>query len=122
MSDAPKKHLLVDTGTRFDHLSDLQDIWGNGLQAVTNSLNKFPNKKDEERKASLEAALSLLSAYRDRLADYDTQQWKMREEICRIPLTKWREKEAKNGSEAVPATPPAKATPVDGDDLEPQAA
>ncbi len=71
----PTKKLLTDTGTRFDHLNDLLDYFGEGLLAVTNSLLRHDNESDELRKKRLENTITLIQIYRDQLANVDGQKW-----------------------------------------------
>jgi hypothetical protein len=71
----PEKKLLTDVGTRFLHVGDLLDYLNGGLIAVENSLERFENGKDRERKKRLEGAISLINVYRDQIANIDGHKW-----------------------------------------------
>jgi hypothetical protein len=71
-----RKKTLDDTGTRFGHLADFQDYLSDGLVVVTNSLERYANDTDKERKKSLESSLTLLKNYLNTLAQYEQQKWK----------------------------------------------
>jgi len=72
---APVKKLLTDTSTRFDHINDLLDYLNDGLVAVENSLERYDNVKDAQRKKRLEGAIALVNIYRDQLANLDGHKW-----------------------------------------------
>jgi len=72
---APAKKKLEDSGTRFEHLNDFADYLGEGLIAVTNSLERYKNDSDVERKVKLEGALALIKVYQEQMANYAGQKW-----------------------------------------------
>ena len=72
---APAKKKLEDTGTRFEHLNDLTEYLSEGLIAVTNSLERYKNDSDTERKMKLEGALALIRIYQEQMANYAGQKW-----------------------------------------------
>jgi hypothetical protein len=71
----PEKKSLTDVGTRFIHLGDLLDYLNDGLVAVENSLERYDNVKDTQRKKRLEGAVSLVNIYRDQMANIDGHKW-----------------------------------------------
>ena len=81
---------LTDVGTRFDHINDLFDLWNDGIADVKHSLANFPNQSDVITLARLEAAVLLLSKYRDKLSKYDVGQWELQTEVDKIPKTGWK--------------------------------
>jgi hypothetical protein len=95
---------LADQGTRYQFYNELLEMWSDGLEAVNNAYAQFANEKDALRKKALTAAISLLTAERDRVADYDTKRFELAREIDRIPRTNWRidekEAEAKKAKES----------------------
>ena len=72
---APAKKKLEDSGTRFEHLNDLVDYLSEGLISVINSLDRYKNDSDVERKAKLEGALNLIRVYQEQMANYAGQKW-----------------------------------------------
>ena len=72
---APAKKKLEDAGTRFEHLNDLVDYLGEGLISVINSLDRYKNDSDVERKAKLEGALTLIKIYQEQMANYAGRKW-----------------------------------------------
>jgi hypothetical protein len=84
-----KKKTLQDVGTRWEHLSDLLDNWSIGVEVVRQSYARYPNDKDKLRLAQLEAAVKIIKMETDRLAEYDQKQWRLQDEINRIPKNKW---------------------------------
>lgn len=89
MADVEKKPSLLDQGTRFQHYADLLDYFSDGVEANKQSYTRSPNPVCQLRLAQLEAAVKLLKKHVELLADYDRHQWKMREDIERIPRNKW---------------------------------
>jgi hypothetical protein len=69
------KKKLEDTGTRFQFLNDFLDYLGEGLIAVTNSLERYDNDIDKVRKVSLEKAIKLVQVYQDQMANRDGSKW-----------------------------------------------
>lgn len=93
VSEPPKPtRKLDDVGTRLDFYQELVDIWGDGLDAVTNSLARFANDTDMARKRSLENAIYLLQKQIEQISDYDKYKLRLREEINKIPPTGWQKK------------------------------
>jgi hypothetical protein len=71
----PMPKLLTDTGTRFDHVNDLMGYLNDGLIAVDNSLERFENVKDRQRRKRLVDAISLIHSYQEKLANMDAFKW-----------------------------------------------
>src|ERR1700688_264276 len=89
--EAPvQRKSLSDIGTRYQFYNELLEMWSDGLEAVNNAYKQFANEKDALRKKALTAAISLLTAERDRVADYDTKRFELQREVDRIPRTNWR--------------------------------
>ena len=110
---------LSDQGTRYQFYNELLEMWSDGLEAVNNAYAQFANEKDALRKKALTAAISLLMAERDRVADYDVKRFELQREIDRIPRTNWRideDKKAKakndtnSGAEVNPRTSPGESS------------
>lgn len=89
MGNVEQKPSLLDVGTRFKHYADLLDYFSDGVEANKQSYKRSPNPVCQLRLAQLEAAVLLLKKHVELLSDYDRHQWKMREEIERIPRNKW---------------------------------
>jgi hypothetical protein len=112
---------LTDVGTRYQFYNELLNMWSDGLEAVNNAYKQFANEKDALRKKALTAAIALLEAERDRVADYDTKRFELQREIDRIPRTNWRldeinkaeekaKDDANSGAETNSATSPGESS------------
>lgn len=90
---APKN--LLDTGTRWEHWVELLESFEHGLEAVNNSLARFSNPTDKQRKRSLEGAVFLIANQITKLADYDKHKLKLKkviDEAERTPKNDWNAK------------------------------
>ena len=72
---APEKKKLEDVGTRFAFLIDLTDYLDEGLIAVNNSLTRYKNESDINRKIRLDGALVLIHVYQEKMANYAGEKW-----------------------------------------------
>lgn len=79
---------LEDVGTRYQHLTELQDIWAQGVEALKQSYNRYPNPKDQLQLAQVEAALKLLKIHQEQLANWERKKWALEEEIEKLPRPK----------------------------------
>ena len=68
------KATAEDVGTRYRHLADLLDLWGDGLVVVKRTFESYPNVKDQARIKQLEGAIKLLEAYMDQVSNRAGQQ------------------------------------------------
>ena len=59
---------MNDVGTRLEHMMQLQDLWGFGLQQLTTN-NVRHSQKEVEQAKKLESALELLTYHM--MNDYD---------------------------------------------------
>jgi hypothetical protein len=93
---------LADTGTRYQFYNELLNMWADGLEAVNKAYDYYNNEKDLLRKKALTAAIALLEAERDRVAEWDTKRFALAREIDKIPRTNWRldEETKKNKDDA----------------------
>ena len=75
-----KPQSLEDLGTRWRHIADFQDYIADGLDAVTQILNKYPKPEnipaiDAARKKGLESALALIEVYQMKMAKFEQKKW-----------------------------------------------
>ena len=91
MTEPPiTKKNLSDTRTRYQFYMELLDMWRDGLEAVSRAYKQFPNAKDALRMKALTAAVLLLEAERDNVANYDTKRFELQRVIDYIPKTGWK--------------------------------
>lgn len=79
---------MLDAGTRYQHLSDLFDLWSSGLEIARNAYHASPTSKDKVRVVKLEAAVAMLGAHMDHLADYEKKKRGLQDEVDAIPKNK----------------------------------
>src|SRR5579864_1459608 len=72
---------LDDVGTRYQHLTDLMELWQTGLEVM----NKYDFDSDKENKVKLKNAIELLQKHIDNKSGYDFKAWSLRDTIERIP-------------------------------------
>ncbi len=115
----PAKRLLTDVGTRFEHLNDLIDYLGDGLVAVTNSLVRYENTNDELRKKRLEASVTLVSIYREQIANIDGSKWDLNNTLDKcVPERGFLEGIRKARIDALKSTDKKLPTPPEDSDLQ----
>lgn len=86
MIEAPPTILnLTDTGTRFEHLTDLQDAWAGAVEIKKASYYAFPTQADKLALAKFEAAVELIKKYIDALAKKDSKMFQLGREIDALP-------------------------------------
>jgi len=113
----PSKKLLTDAGTRFEHLNDLLDHLNDGLLAVENSLERYENTKDTQRRKRLIDALSLIRSYQEKLANMDGFKWDLNNMLDKcVPERGVLEGIRKARVEALKAGPAQKSLPVSPED------
>jgi hypothetical protein len=115
MSDAPVPISLDDNGTRFKHLTDLQDHWALGVEVRKSMMKRFPTKSDELSLAKLEAAVELLKIHIDALASKARHMYKIGREvdsIAKIKTTRSRKSKGKKRWEAMSAQMTWKLLPL----------
>jgi hypothetical protein len=79
MSD---KHLgATDVGTRYDHLSDLLELWRTGLEVM----KRYDRVREaEKREKNLASAIDLLEKHLNYVSGYDARMPALRDCIERI--------------------------------------
>ena len=68
----PQTYGMNDVGTRLEHMMQLQDLWGFGLQQLTTN-NVNHSQKEVEQAKKLESALELLTYHM--MNDYDASAY-----------------------------------------------
>lgn len=79
-----KEASLQDVGTRFQHYSDLIELFDSALEIVKQSYKNSPNQIDANRITMLDSAVTCIRKETDRLADWDYKQWGLRQEVEKI--------------------------------------
>jgi hypothetical protein len=67
----PTGKSLEDVGRRYEHLTDLRDVWEEGLYTLSKIRPQYVSKADEILKESLTTAVSLLNKQIDSMAEID---------------------------------------------------
>lgn len=90
---------LMQTGTRYDHYTELKEIFALGVEVINNMRPGIASEGDKRMKVKLEAAVELIEKRLLYLADYENQSWKTNREI-RLALTENCRKQLTGGGDA----------------------
>lgn len=73
-----QKDPLLQTGTRYEHYTELLDKYLLAVQRAKATYERYPNATDYRKWASYEAFVRVMREEMDKLADIDTKIWPLR--------------------------------------------
>lgn len=91
---------LMQMGTRYDHYTELKEIFALGIEVINNMRPGIASEGDKKMKVKLEAAVELIEKRLLYLADYENQSWKTNRDI-RIALSENPRKQLGGGDAKV---------------------
>lgn len=71
MAEETKGKTLEDVGTRYQHLTDLRDLWADGIQTLSNIKPQWRSEADTILRKNLELALEMLDKQFEVLSRYN---------------------------------------------------
>ena len=77
---------LLETGTLWQHLADLRELWANALANMERIRPNLLSVGDKKLMGQLAGAVDLLDRRIDLLAKYSLNDMKLRREINSIPI------------------------------------
>jgi hypothetical protein len=72
MAEERKGKSLQDVGTRYRHLTDLRDLWAEGIDALSSIKPAYKTESDTNLLKSLTTAVAMLDKQIEVLSDYNT--------------------------------------------------
>ena len=88
---------LLETGTLWQNLADLRELWANALANMERIRPNLLSVGDKKLMGQLAGAVDLLDRRIDLLAKYSLNDMKLRREINSIPLLPRKIDETTNG-------------------------
>ncbi len=81
MAEERKGKSLQDVGTRYRHLTDLRDLWADGIETLSRIKPAYKTESDTNLLKSLTTAVVMLDRQVEVLTGYSAAEFKMGREI-----------------------------------------
>ena len=81
MAEERKGKSLQDVGTRYRHLTDLRDLWAEGVETLGSIKPAYKTESDTNLLKSLTTAVAMLDKQLEVLTGYSAAEFKMGREI-----------------------------------------